>query len=617
MPSMRARLSVEVVRPQKSTAGLDLVLPGNVQAFLDTPIYARTNGYLKKWYADIGAHVKNGQLLAEIDTPEVDDQLRAARADLANANANYALAKSTADRWTDMLKSKSVSKQETDEKVGDMLAKKATLDAARFNVARLEKTQSFQKVYAPFDGIVTARNVDVGALIDAGSSGGPAKELFHVAQADRLRVYVNVPQAYAQQVRAQQTAFLTLTETPSKHYPGTVARTAGAVDPQQRTMLVEVDVDNRNGDLLPGAYAQVHFALGTGAAPFTLPGNALLFRPDGVKVATVDAQHKVKLVPVSLGTDFGTRVAIVSGLQGDEQVILNPQDSIVDGAPVRIVPARRYGRARSCAGRRSGRFGAAGRAEQGSGMRCRARRECADRAHASVQIQRGISPDCAVSRRASRGRHSSPSAHRCRTLRGVARPRLTACTVGPDYVKPPATTAATYKELEGTGWKPAQPADTLTRGAWWSVYADPSLDALEQQVASANQNVQAAEARFRAARATVAQYRSSFFPVVTANRRLFARAVVGERAAQIDRRPHAERLPRASRRVVGTRPVGPRVAQRRRRESRSAGQRRRRASRAPVDAGRTRDRLLRAARTRSGAPTSRRHDRGLQAKRSI
>jgi RND family efflux transporter MFP subunit len=359
-----SQMSVEVVHPQKSTAGLDLVLPGNVQAFLDTPIYARTNGYLKKWYADIGAHVKNGQLLAEIDTPEVDDQLRAARADLANADANYALAKSTADRWTEMLKSKSVSKQETDEKVGDMLAKKGTLDAARFNVARLKKTQSFQKVYAPFDGIVTARNVDVGALIDAGSSGGPAKELFHVAQADRLRVYVNVPQAYAQEVHAQQTAFLTLTETPSRHYPGTVARTAGAVDPQQRTMLVEVDVDNRKGDLLPGAYAQVHFALGAGAASFTLPGNALLFRPDGVKVATVDPQHKVKLLPVSLGTDFGTRVAIASGLQGDEQVILNPQDSIVDGAPVRIVPGKAGASAGSAAGASSaeGTAGAAGAA---------------------------------------------------------------------------------------------------------------------------------------------------------------------------------------------------------------------------------------------------------------
>ncbi|MEM5297132.1 efflux RND transporter periplasmic adaptor subunit [Burkholderia sp. JPY481] len=338
-----SQMSVEVVQPQKSSAGFDLTLPGNVQAFLDTPIYARTSGYLKKWYADIGTRVKSGQLLAEIDTPEIDDQLRAARADLANAEANYALAKSTADRWTDMFKSKSVSKQETDEKVGDMLAKKATLDAARFNVARLEKTQSFQKVYAPFDGTVTARNVDVGALIDAGSSGGPAKEMFHVAQADRLRVYVNVPQAYAQQVRAQQSAFLTLTETPSRHYPGTVARTAGAVDPQQRTMLVEVDVDNRSGELLPGAYAQVHFALGAGTASFTLPGNALLFRPDGVKVATVDPQHKVKLVPVSLGTDFGTRVAIVAGLQGNEQVILNPQDSIVDGAPVRIVPRKAEG----------------------------------------------------------------------------------------------------------------------------------------------------------------------------------------------------------------------------------------------------------------------------------
>lgn len=337
-----SRLSVEVVHPQKSSAGLDLVLPGNVQAFLDTPVYARTNGYLKKWYADLGAHVKAGQLLAEIDTPEVDDQLRAARADLANAQANYALAKSTADRWMGMLQTKSVSKQETDEKVGDMLAKKGTLDAARFNVARLEKLQSFQKVLSPFDGIVTARNVDVGALIDAGSSGGPAKELFHVAQADRLRVYVNVPQAYALQIKPGENAFLTLTETASKHYPGKVVRTAGAVDPQQRTMLVEVDVDNASGEVLPGAYAQVHFTLGAGAAPLTVPGNALLFRPDGVKVATVDnGQHgqHVKLVTVTLGTDFGTRVAIASGLSGDEQVIVNPQDSIVDGAPVRIVAA--------------------------------------------------------------------------------------------------------------------------------------------------------------------------------------------------------------------------------------------------------------------------------------
>jgi RND family efflux transporter MFP subunit len=331
-------LSVQVVTPQRSSRAIDLVLPGNVQAFLDTPVYARTNGYLRKWYVDIGAHVKAGQLLAEIDTPEVDDQLRAARADLANAQANYALAKTTAARWTEMLQNRSVSKQETDEKVADMLAKKGTLDAARFNVSRLEQLQSFQKVVAPFAGIVTARNVDVGALIDAGSSGGAQKELFHVAQADRLRVYVNVPQSYAMQVRAQTPVYLTLNEDPGKHYPGTVARTSGSVDPQQRTMLVEVDVDNRSGQLLPGAYAQVHFALDGSATPLTLPGNAFLFRPSGVKVATVDSTQHVKLVTVTLGTDFGTRVAVASGLTGNEKVIVNPQDSIVDGTPVRIVP---------------------------------------------------------------------------------------------------------------------------------------------------------------------------------------------------------------------------------------------------------------------------------------
>jgi RND family efflux transporter MFP subunit len=333
-------LSVQVVSPQRSTRALDLVLPGNVQAFLDTPIYARTNGYLRKWYADIGAHVKAGQLLAEIETPEVDDQLRAARADLDNARANYTLAKTTAARWTEMLQSRSVAKQDADEKTADLLAKQGTLDAARYNVSRLEQLQSFQKVIAPFDGIVTARNVDVGALIDAGSSGGPQKELFHLQQADRLRVYANVPQAYAQQIRVHESAFLTLNETQGKRYPGEVARTSGAVDPLQRTMLVEVDVDNRNGELLPGAYAQVHFAIGAGAAPLTLPGNAFLFRPDGVKVATVDANNRVKLVKVTLGTDFGTRVAVVAGLDGHERAIVNPQDSIVDGTPVRIVASQ-------------------------------------------------------------------------------------------------------------------------------------------------------------------------------------------------------------------------------------------------------------------------------------
>jgi RND family efflux transporter MFP subunit len=330
-------LSVQVVTPQRSTRTLDLVLPGNVQAFLDTPIYARTNGYLRKWYVDIGGHAKAGQLLAEIDAPEVDDQLRAARADLVNAQANYELAKTTAARWTEMLQSRSVSKQDADEKTADMLAKQGTLDAARYNVSRLTQLQSYEKVTAPFDGIVTARNVDVGALIDAGSSGGPQKELFHLQQADRLRVYANVPQTYAQQIRVNESAYLTLDEMQGKRFPGVVARTSGAVDPTQRTMLVEVDVNNRNGELLPGAYAQVHFAIGANAAPLTLPGNAFLFRANGVTVATVDANDRVKLITVTLGTDFGTRVAVVSGLDGHERVIVNPQDSIVDGTPVRIV----------------------------------------------------------------------------------------------------------------------------------------------------------------------------------------------------------------------------------------------------------------------------------------
>lgn len=364
-------LSVQVVTPQRSARALDLVLPGNVQAFLDTPIYARTSGYLRKWYFDIGAHVKAGQLLAEIDAPEVDDQLRAARADLANAEANYALARTTADRWTQMLQTRSVAKQDTDEKVGDMLAKKATLDSARFNVSRLSQLQSYERVTAPFDGIVTARNVDVGALIDAGNGGTSQKELFHLAQADRLRVYANVPQAYAQQIRVQQHAYLTLNEEQGKQFPGVVARTAGAVDAQQRTMLVEVDVDNRSGELLPGAYAQVHFALDGSATPMTLPGNAFLFRPDGVKVATVDAQNRVKLVKVTPGTDFGTRVAVAAGLTGNERVIVNPQDAIVDGTPVRIVQPRgehEAGAARGASGAgAAGTAGAVGNSAQAQG----------------------------------------------------------------------------------------------------------------------------------------------------------------------------------------------------------------------------------------------------------
>jgi RND family efflux transporter MFP subunit len=332
-----SRPSVSVLQPMRADATQNLVLPGNVQAFADTPIYARTNGYVRAWHVDIGAQVKRGQLLAEIDTPEVDDQLHQARADLNNAQANYALAKSTAERWTQMLQTKSVSKQETDEKLGDLLAKKAQHDAASFNVARLEKLQSFKRILAPYDGLITARNINVGALVDAGSAGGPAKELFHLAQADRMRVYVNVPQSYAQQVKAGQRATLRLPELPGKRFAGTVARTAGAIDPAQRTLLTEVDFDNPSGELLPGAYAEVQFALTSVQGGWMLPGNALLFRPEGVRVAIVDGDGRARLRPVTLGTDYGQRVGIASGLTGDERVIASPPDSIVDGQPVRVV----------------------------------------------------------------------------------------------------------------------------------------------------------------------------------------------------------------------------------------------------------------------------------------
>lgn len=328
--------TVSVIQPKPGDAVQELVLPGNVQAFMDTPIYARTNGYLKRWYADIGAHVRAGQLLAEIDTPEVDDQLQQARADLASAKANYDLAQTTADRWLGLLKSNSVSKQETDEKLGDMQAKKAALDAAKFNVARLEKLQAFKQIYAPFGGVVTVRNTDVGALIDAGS-GGPAKELFHIAATDRMRVYVNVPQIYSRDAAPGVTAELTLQEFPDKRFKGTLVRNSRSIDAASRTLLTEIDVDNPTGELLPGAYAQVHLKLKSTNRALIVPVNTLLFRPEGVEVAVVQQDQRVGLIKVVLGRDFGTEIEVISGLNGGESVILNPADSLAAGTQVRVV----------------------------------------------------------------------------------------------------------------------------------------------------------------------------------------------------------------------------------------------------------------------------------------
>jgi RND family efflux transporter MFP subunit len=329
--------SVTVVHPTRAPASSEIVLPANVQAFIDAPIYARTNGYLKKWYVDIGSRVKTGQLLAEIDTPEVNQALGQSRADLATAEANLNLSRITADRYRDLLKTDSVSKQDADNAAGDYAAKQAIVHSAEANVRRLEDLQSFQKIYAPFTGVITARNTDIGALIDSGAVGGTRTELFHIVQPDKLRAYVNVPEAYSQAAKPGLTADLTLAEFPGRRFPGKLVRTASAIDTNTRTLLVEIDVDNPTGTLLSGAYAEVHLKLPGANSSLILPVNTLLFRSEGLRVATVpDGQH-AELKPVTLGHDFGSEVEVVSGLNEDEAVIINPPDSLISGQAVRIV----------------------------------------------------------------------------------------------------------------------------------------------------------------------------------------------------------------------------------------------------------------------------------------
>jgi RND family efflux transporter MFP subunit len=332
--------TVSVVKPKTGAGGQDVVLPGNVRAYTDTPIYARTSGYLKKWYVDIGGHVKAGQLLAEIETPEIDSQLQQARAQQATAQANYQLAQSTAERWKELVATDSVSKQETDEKLGDLNAKKATVDAASYNVKRLEDLHAFRNVYAPFAGVITMRNTDVGALIDAGANS-PGRELFHLAATTKLRVYVSVPQANSRATVPGVVAELTLAELPDRTFTGKVVRTANAIDASSRTLLTEIEVDNAKGELLPGAYVTVHLKLtpATGhTAAMTIPVNTLLFRQEGLRVALV-RDGKALLQPITIGRDFGSEVEVVDGLQASDAIISNPPDSIVSGMPVRIQTA--------------------------------------------------------------------------------------------------------------------------------------------------------------------------------------------------------------------------------------------------------------------------------------
>src|SRR6058998_2493393 len=326
--------TVNVVYPKADDPTDEIILPGNTQAFTDAPIFARTNGYVKSWHADIGTRVKKGQLLAEIETPEVDQQLQQARADLETAQANLRQAEITADRWQALWKTNSVSKQETDQNVSNFHAMKATVDSNIANVRRLEELQGFQKIYAPFDGVITARNTDIGALINSGAST-PTQELFHLAAINTLRVFVAVPQLYAQAVRPGATAFLTLDEFPGKTFNGTIARNSNSIDPASRTLLVEVDVDNRSGTLLPGAYVSVHLKLPQSVSSVTVPANTLLFRSEGLRVGVV-RNGRAALVPVTIGRDYGNSVEVVSGLQPTDSVIINPSDSLINGTNVQV-----------------------------------------------------------------------------------------------------------------------------------------------------------------------------------------------------------------------------------------------------------------------------------------
>jgi RND family efflux transporter MFP subunit len=326
---------VKVVSPSPGAPIQEILLPGTTQAFTDAPIWARTNGYLKRWYFDIGARVKEGQLLAEIESPEIDQQLMQARADLETARANLRQADITAARWLDLLKTDSVSKQETDQAVSNQSAMKATVDSNAANVRRLEQLQGFEKIYAPFDGVVTARNVDIGVLIDAGATTQGGRELFHMVAIHKLRVFVAVPEVYSRAASPGGEAVLTLDEFPGRTFHGTLVRNANAIDLASRTLNLEVDVDNPTGELLPGAYVFVHLKLQKQVPSVTIPANTLLFRAQGLQVAVV-RDGQAQLVPVTIGRDYGTTVEILTGIQPTDQVIVAPSDSLTSGTRVRI-----------------------------------------------------------------------------------------------------------------------------------------------------------------------------------------------------------------------------------------------------------------------------------------
>ena len=333
-----ALTSVSVVAPKQTAPAEEIILPGNVQPFITSPVYARTNGYLKKWYFDIGAHVKKGQLLAVIETPEVDQQLQQARSNLSTAQANLELATITKTRYQGLLKTHAVAQQDADNAVGTYNANTAIVQADQAAVDQYAALVSFEKVYAPFDGVITARNTDIGDLINSGSSAGVKTDLFHIVQPGMLRVYVNVPEEYSRGIKVGMTADLALAEFPGRTFQGNLVRTAAAINMTTRTLLVEIDVANPTNTLLTGSYAEVHFKIPTQGSTFIIPVNTLIFRSEGLRVGVVK-DDKVTLTSVTPGHDFGNEIEIVAGLKREDQIIINPPDSIVTGQQVQIVQA--------------------------------------------------------------------------------------------------------------------------------------------------------------------------------------------------------------------------------------------------------------------------------------
>jgi membrane fusion protein, multidrug efflux system len=325
--------TVAVVNPISEKPDEELVLPGSLQAYEESPIYARTSGYLVKWYKDIGSRITKGELLAKIDTPEVDQELNQTRATRQQIVAQMEIAKISADRWENLRKSDSVSAQEADQQTSSYKQAQANLAAADANVRRLEQLEGFKDVFAPFNGVLTKRNVDPGALINAGA-GAAGRELFDLARVDPLRVYTSVPQAYAPYIKVGAKTYVTLQEFPGQKFVGTVARTAEAIDPTTRTLLTEVDVPNKNERLLPGSFGEVHFAVGSGVNKVTIPVNAMLFRAEGARVAVVGPDNKVRLRPINIGRDYGTTLEVLGGVAATDQIVVNPSDSLEEGQQV-------------------------------------------------------------------------------------------------------------------------------------------------------------------------------------------------------------------------------------------------------------------------------------------